>query len=90
MTEPMFPAPLPVARRVLTVTLGGMRTVHCARAVFTALTIVPGVAGAEVALGRVTLEHDGRATADLVRAAVEPLGYTVLDWREERAGLPLG
>ena len=45
---------------------------------------------AEVALGRVTLEHDGRATADLVRAAVEPLGYTVLDWREERAGLPLG
>ena len=86
----MSPAPLPAARRVLTVTVGGMRTVHCARAVFTALTVVPGVASAEVALGRVTLEHDGRATVEHVREAVEPLGYTVLEWREERARLPMG
>jgi copper chaperone CopZ len=74
-------------RRVLRVTLAGMRTVHCARAVFTALTAVEGVHGAEVVVGSATLEHDGRATVDQVRAAVEPLGYVVLDWADDRAGL---
>ncbi|HEX5830006.1 MAG TPA: cation transporter [Gemmatimonadaceae bacterium] len=77
----------PGPRRVLRVTLSGMRTVHCARAVFTALTAVEGIHGAEVAVGSATLEHDGRATVDQVRAAVEPLGYAVVDWADERAGL---
>lgn len=72
---------------MLTVRLGGMRAVHDARAVFTALAAVEGVRGAEVVVGRATLEHDGRATVEQVRAAVEPLGYVVLDWRDERAGL---
>ena len=70
-------------------TLGGMRSVHCARAVYTALAGVEGIASARVVVGRATVEHDGRATADALRAAVALAGYEVLEVREERRALPI-
>ena len=70
--------------------IGGMRSVHCARAVFTALAVVPGVTGAEVVVGRATIDHDGRATPEALREAIGIAGYTLLEATEERQrGLPL-
>jgi copper chaperone CopZ len=66
-----------------------MTSVHAAHAVFTALTAVEGIVRADVALGRATIEHDGRATRRAVEQAVEVVGYTVTDYTEERRRLPL-
>lgn len=73
----------------LTVSIGGMRAVHCVRAVQTALTVVPGITGLDVTIGTAVVTHDGRATADAVRAAVAVAGFTVTDVHEERRRLPL-
>jgi copper chaperone CopZ len=58
-------------------TIAGMRSVHCARAVYTALGAVEGVASAAVVVGRATVEHDARATPEAMRAAVALVGYEV-------------
>ena len=68
--------------------LGGMTAIHAARAAFTALTAVEGITRADVAVGRATIEHDGRATRAAVAAALEAVGYEVLGWEETRA-LPI-
>jgi copper chaperone CopZ len=62
----------------------GMRAVHCVRAVQTALTLVPGVSWCEVTMGRVELEHDGRATEAALRDAIAVTGFTVREVRTER------
>ncbi len=72
----------------LDVRIDGMTCQHCIRAVFTALTAVEGVQHADVQLGRVTIEHDGRATLDAVRRAVDVAGYHVVDGTELRRRLP--
>lgn len=70
--------------------IGGMRSVHCTRAVYTALATVPGVSGAEVVIGRATIDHDGRATAEALREAIALAGYELLETTEERQrSLPL-
>lgn len=69
------------------VEIGGMRTVHCVRAVFTALTGVPGIDRAEVDRNVAVIDHDGRATEASVREAVALAGYEVLRVNEERRGL---
>lgn len=69
-------------------TVTGMRSVHCVRAVFTALGGVEGVVRAEVSMGEALVEHDGRVTPEMVAAALEPVGYAVAGWRRER-GLPV-
>ena len=69
--------------------LHGMTCQHCVRAVFTALTPVEGVLSAEVAIGRVDVEHDGRATIDALRAAIAVAGYEAVPEREERRRLPV-
>jgi copper chaperone CopZ len=75
---------------VTTARLGGMRSVHCARAVYTALAAVPGVRTAEVVVGRATIEHDGRATVGALRDAIALAGYELLETSEERQrSLPL-
>jgi copper chaperone CopZ len=66
-----------------------MTSVHAAHAVFTALAAVEGIVRADVALGRATIEHDGRATRHAVEQAIEVAGYTVADYAEERRRLPL-
>ena len=46
-----------------------MVAVHAKRAVFTALSGVPGVTSAEVELGRAVVEHDARTTAEALADA---------------------
>ncbi|HEX2780768.1 MAG TPA: heavy metal-associated domain-containing protein [Gemmatimonadaceae bacterium] len=77
-------------RFVVVARIAGMRSVHCARAVHTALAAVAGVTTAEVVVGRATLEHDGRATVDALREAIALAGYELLETSEERQrSLPL-
>ena len=58
-------------------------------AVFTALTPVEGIIAAEVDVGSVSVEHDGRATADALRAAIAVAGYEAVLAAEERRRLPV-
>jgi copper chaperone CopZ len=79
-----------VPRFTITARIGGMHSVHAARAVYTALAAVPGVTTAEVALGRASIDHDGTASVAAVRAAIELAGYELLETTEERQrSLPL-
>ena len=79
--------PLPLRT---TVRIAGMRSVHCVRAVFTALAGVEGITRADVTMGRAVVEHDGRATPERLRAAVALCGYEVEESTEERPrSLPL-
>ena len=73
---------------VAVLTIRGMASVHSVRAVFTALAGVEGAERADVTLGRAVVEHDGRATPEQLAAAVSLAGYEVVEWREERRGLP--
>ena len=73
-----------------TLTIAGMPAVYAARAVFTALASVEGIAHADVSLGRAVIEHDGRATPDKLRAAVALAGCEVTEVIEDRRrALPL-
>jgi len=67
----------------------GMSTPHCIRAVFTALTPVDGIISAEVVLGAVEVEHDGRATIEALREAIAVAGYEVVAVEETRRQLPV-
>lgn len=69
--------------------IGGMRSVHSSRAIMTALQTVDGILRADVSIGRATIEHDGRATAEALRAAVALAGYDVTSIDEERRRLPI-
>jgi copper chaperone CopZ len=62
---------------------------HCVQAVFTALTPVEGILSAEVTIGSVVIEHDGRATVDALRAAIGVAGYDAVLAAEERRQLPI-
>ena len=55
----------------------GMSCQHCVRAVFTALGAVEGIIRAEVGIGTIEVEHDGRVTIDQLREAVAVAVYTV-------------
>ena len=55
----------------------------------TALNTVDGILRADVTIGRATIEHDGRATACALGAAVELAGYRVSEIEEERRRLPI-
>jgi copper chaperone CopZ len=74
---------------ITTVTVSGMITEHCKRAVFTSLSGVAGIIRADVQLGTVTVEHDGRVTIDQLREAIAVAGYTVTHGVEDRRTLPL-
>ena len=67
----------------------GMSCQHCIRAVFTALTPVEGIIRADVSIGAIEVEHDGRATMEKVRAALAVAGYTMADVATNRRELPL-
>jgi copper chaperone len=69
--------------------IGGMSCQHCVRAVFTALTPVPGITSAEVSIGAAVIEHDGRATVDALRDAIAESGYEVTSANEETRRLPI-
>ena len=69
--------------------ISGMTSVHAVRAVFTALAGVEGVQRADVALGRATVEHDGRAAPAALADAIALAGYHVTEWKEGRRSLPI-
>jgi copper chaperone CopZ len=62
---------------------------RCVQAVFTSLTPVPGIVSANVTIGAATIEHDGRATVDVLREAIAVAGYDVSVADEERRRLPM-
>jgi copper chaperone CopZ len=72
---------------ILTIT--GMVAVHSKRAVYTALSGVPGVTSANVELGRAVVEHDASTTREALNEAVALVGCEVTAIRVERR-LPLG
>ena len=87
-----FPRPrmtAPRARAIARLTIEGMTSVHAARAIFTALAGVEGVALADVGRGIATVEHDGTVTDDALRQAVEIAGFGVSAIRSSRGVLPL-
>jgi copper chaperone CopZ len=67
----------------------GMSCQRCVQAVFTSLTPVEGIVAADVTIGAVTIEHDGRTTIDALREAIAVSGYAVSIAQEERRRLPL-
>jgi copper chaperone CopZ len=69
--------------------IDGMSCQHCVRAVFTALTPVEGILSADVSIGAAVIEHDGRATAEMIRAAIAVAGYDAVVAEEERRRLPV-
>jgi len=73
---------------VSVLTISGMIAVHSKRAVFTALSGVPGVRHADVELGRAVVEHDADVTGDLLAEAIAVTGCAVTSVRVERR-LPL-
>ncbi len=77
-------------RFTTTAIIGGMRSVHSARAVYTALAAVPGVTSAEVVVGRAVIEHEGAISRDALADAIAIAGYELLETSEERQrSLPL-
>jgi len=66
----------------------GMTCQHCVRAVFTALTAVEGILRADVSIGAIEIEHDGRVTIEQIREAVSVAGYRVIDGTTNRRVLP--
>ena len=73
---------------VTTLRISGMSCAHCTRAVFTALSGVPGIARADVKVGSAEIEHDGTVTLDALKQAIETAGYSVVDSAENRRVLP--
>lgn len=69
--------------------ISGMQCQHCVRAVFTALSGVPGIISADVSLGRAIVEHDGSVTADGIRQAISIAGYSVSAVTHDHRSLPL-
>ena len=78
-----------VARMRTVLELEGMPAVHAARLVHTALQAVPGIACAEVVIGRATLEHAAPLDGDAVRAVLAAVGVTVRALTTERRVLPV-
>lgn len=74
---------------VTTLLIGGMRSAHCARAVYTALATVPGIDAAEVVVGRATLEHRAPLDTEALSRAVSLAGYVLRDASTDRRRLAL-
>ena len=73
---------------VSVLTISGMISVHSKRAVFTALSGLPGVVSAEVEMGTAVVEHDASTTSNALAAAIAITGCKVTSERIERR-LPL-
>jgi len=74
---------------ITTAKIEGMSCAHCVRAVFTALGGVPGVARADVSIGKAIIEHDGSVTPEALREAISIAGYEVAEFRDDRRALPV-
>jgi copper chaperone len=74
---------------LLTVRVDGMSCTHCVQAVFTALTAVEGIVRADVSIGQVRIEHDGRVRLEAVTDAIEVAGYQVSGAEADGRHLPV-
>ncbi|MEO7964549.1 MAG: heavy-metal-associated domain-containing protein [Gemmatimonadaceae bacterium] len=74
---------------VTTLFIDGMRSVHCVRAVFTALSGVEGIASAEVTMGEVRIEHERELAEAEIAARVAELGYSVRETVTQRRRLTI-
>lgn len=72
-----------------TVSIAGMTCAHCVKAVFTSLAGVPGIARADVSIGKAVIEHDGSVTTEAIRDAVAVAGYEVTGSTDDRRSLPI-
>jgi copper chaperone len=78
-----------LSRMITRARVDGMSCQHCVRAVFMALTALEGITRADVSIGAIEIEHDGRVTVDQLRDAIAVAGYTVRDGETNRRALPL-
>jgi copper chaperone CopZ len=74
---------------VTTLYIDGMRSVHCVRAVFTALGSVDGVASAEVMMGRAIIEHEREIPDEVIVDAIRALGYELREITTQRRRLTI-
>ncbi|MEP7383253.1 MAG: cation transporter [Gemmatimonadota bacterium] len=74
---------------ISTLHIDGMRSVHCARAVYTALAGVAGIDSAEVVIGRAIVEHRVALDAPALDAAIAQVGYTLRTVVHEARRLPV-
>jgi copper chaperone CopZ len=89
---PMIIRCLYLSRMITVITrarIVGMTCRHCVRAVFTALGAVEGITRADVTIGAIEVEHDGRVTIEELRDAVAVAGYAVAEGERSRRALPL-
>jgi copper chaperone CopZ len=64
---------------ITTIRLTGMRTVHCVRAVRTALAAIDGIQAADVQVGMASLEHEAPLAPEALHDAIAPTGYVISD-----------
>jgi hypothetical protein len=76
-------------RQRIHVQIDGLLSVHAVRAVWTALTGVPGVLQAEVTMRGVVLETDGPIDRGLLADSLALAGVQLLDMTVEKGHLPL-
>jgi copper chaperone len=74
---------------ITTAIIQGMSCNHCVRAVFTALSGVPGISRADVSIGQAVIEHDGSVKPEAIREAISIAGYEVAEFRDDRRSLPV-
>ncbi len=65
--------------------LDGLVAVHAARAAYTALAAIDGVASVEIERGTAWVEHDGRADRARCAEALAVVGLTIRSARTERS-----
>ena len=71
------------------VEIDGLLSVHAVRAVWTALTAVPGILTAEVSMTETVLDMDTPPDPDALAAALAMAGVGLRSLRVERGPLPL-
>lgn len=72
-----------------TIYIDGMRSVHCARAVYTSLAGVAGIDRAEVSIGAAVIEHEGVLDETVVADAIARVGYALRVVVTDRRRLPV-
>jgi hypothetical protein len=76
-------------RQRIHVQIEGLLSVHAVRAVWTALSAVPGVLQAEVSMRGVVLEADGPIERDVLADCLAMAGVRLVDMTVEKGHLPL-
>lgn len=71
------------------VEIDGLLSVHAVRAVWTALTGVPGILSAEVSMTGVVLDTETPVDREALAAALALAGVALRSVREERGSLPI-